>query len=108
MTLPVQYAVDGAAVWVMVGRPESKRWWRNFSRGHPARLRIRGRWVDATGTLVRGDESAAETLAGLDVYRRRFPKAGRALGLPAGADPSEKDLAAAAAKAVFVRFETGT
>lgn len=103
VALPVQYALEGETVWVLVGRPETKRWWRNFEGGAPARLRIRGRWVDATGTVLRGADSADEVAGAFAAYRRRFPKAGRALGLPDGAEPSGANAAVAAA--VLVRFD---
>ena len=108
VSLPVQYALAGDTVWVLVGRPDTKSWWKNFADGAPARLRLRGEWVDETGTVVRGAAGPERASAALAMYRERFPKAGRALGLPVEGAPTAEQLEAAAAKAVFVCFEAAT
>ena len=106
LTTPVQYVRRGNDVLVMVGRPEGKQWWRNFRTPAAARLRIRGAVVAATGRLCAGSEDPAEAAEALGSYLDRFPRAAKALGLPAA--PSAADLDRAARAAVFVVFTTDT
>ena len=40
--LPVQYARDADRVVVHVGHAAGKRWWRNFTDPHPARVTLVG------------------------------------------------------------------
>jgi len=69
--LPVRYAqADGGYV-VLVGRPEQKRWWRNFTTPWPLTVVARGRAVAVEGTLVSGDSEEGLRLAG--AYFARFP-----------------------------------
>lgn len=46
IALPVACARIGDTVVVRVARAESKTWWRNFARPHPASIRRDGRWVN--------------------------------------------------------------
>lgn len=47
---PTQYAELGdGTVMVLVGRPDTKTWWRNFRHPHPVDLLIRGTWLHGTG-----------------------------------------------------------
>lgn len=105
VSLPVQYALAGDTIWVLVGRPDTKSWWKNFVGAAPARLRLRGEWVDETGTAVLGATEPERASAALAAYRERFPKAVRALGLAAEGSPTAEEMAAAAARAVLVCFE---
>jgi deazaflavin-dependent oxidoreductase (nitroreductase family) len=99
-TIPVLYATaaDGGVVALAAG-PEAKQWWRTFSAGAPATLRLDGRVVPAEGHLLGG----AEAREALRVYLGRFPRAARTLG--AVADGSDAELTAAAAAVALVRFE---
>lgn len=78
-TAPVQYAAHGEVVVILVGRPESKTWWRNFTAGHDAELLLAGRWLPVTARAVTGDEEPARAAELLAVYRSRFPRAGKGL-----------------------------
>lgn len=71
VVLPVAYAACGTDVMVLVGHAETKRWWRNFHGGHPARLLIDGRWRTARGEVVGPDRiEYPRLLAG---YRAAHP-----------------------------------
>jgi len=62
---------------ILVGRPETKTWWRNFRHEHDVDLLLQGRWVAATGRAVLGSEEPDEVLSLLDAYGREFPRATR-------------------------------
>jgi len=51
-TIPVGYQRDGDDLVVMVSEARKKQWWRNFRELRGARLRIRGRQLEARGVLV--------------------------------------------------------
>jgi hypothetical protein len=46
------YVTADRAALVMVGRPETKTWWRNFQEPHPAWLLLRGDWQLNWGKLI--------------------------------------------------------
>lgn len=78
-TTPVQYAQRGETIIIVVGRPRTKTWWRNFRRGHDMEFLRRGRWLRLRAEVVLGSEQPDEANALLDVYLQRFPKAARRL-----------------------------
>jgi hypothetical protein len=88
---------------IRVGKPQDKRWWRNFRSPWPVQLirgprRIRGSAVVVPGTTGRGQSIAAAYFA-----TRRG--AARRAGLPRlhrGEQPTPEALQAAAAGLVFV------
>ena len=89
-TNPVGYARDGEALIVLVGWPERKSWWRNLRGGAPVTVVVRGRPLAGRAEVVTGADDPARAAALLEVYRRRFPRAGEDL------DPGD---------AVLVRIE---
>lgn len=101
-TLVIQYVEDGDRLLVWVGRHEQKRWWRNLRSPAPVTLRLRG--VDQTGTgcVI---ASLEERTAALARYLERYPRTrpdGRPRLFAGRWQPSEQELAAAAADAVFI------
>jgi F420H(2)-dependent quinone reductase len=74
--LPVMYAQRGDQLVILVGGPERKRWWRNFTRPHPVRVLLRG--VPRTGI---GHVVGVGRAEAADIYAARFPE------LPVGHDP---------------------
>lgn len=93
VTTPTQYApapgTDGdatAGLVVLVGRPDGKRWWRNFTGGWPLEVLVRGTWVPMSGTALRGHDDPGAVAPLLDAYLERFPKVARTLP----ADPAER------------------
>lgn len=95
IVLPTQYARHGDDVVILVGRPEAKRWWRNFEEPRDLEVLLAGEWHPMTGLAVSGadDPDAAPPL--LAAYLERFPKAVKVLG--AGSDDDRL------ARAVLVR-----
>lgn len=77
---PTQYVELGDEVLILVGRPETKRWWRNFQEDHEVEVLVRGTWRPMVGRAVVGAEDPETVAALLDVYLARFPKAARVLG----------------------------
>jgi hypothetical protein len=92
---PTQYARSGDDLVIVVGRPDTKTWWRNFEDERDLDVLIRRRWVAHRGRAIRG--AAEPDVAGplLDAYLARFPRTARALG---DDDPAER-----LASAVLVR-----
>ncbi len=78
--MPTQYAECGSDVVILVGRPDTKTWWRNFRTERDLELRMRGRWSAMTGIAVVGADDAAGIGPLLDAYLTRFPRARRTLG----------------------------
>lgn len=93
--LPTQYAERGSEVVILVARPETKTWWRNFCTERELDLLIRGRWSTMTASAVVGADDPVGIGPLLDAYLQRFPHATRALG---GGTPDER-----ARRAVVVR-----
>jgi deazaflavin-dependent oxidoreductase (nitroreductase family) len=104
-TLPVGYAQDGDTLYVLVGDYQTKRWWRNLQGGAQVQLRLRGRTVAATGSLLRWESDAEALVGALGHYLALFPAARRSLqitGRPDALDPEA--LRAAAHEVVMVRI----
>jgi hypothetical protein len=54
VVLPVGYRGEAGALWIRVGWPDRKRWWRNLQgEGAPVRVLLRGRWRAGHGVVVR-------------------------------------------------------
>lgn len=103
-TLPVQYASDGTALWVLPGHHAHKTWWRNLVEERPVLLRLRGRDVRATAQAMLGTTATAAVETGLLAYFRRFPRIARQFGLigeRGSIDPQR--LRALAMRSVMVR-----
>ena len=60
--VPVQYRESEGAILVRVGAPARKQWWRNFEPARPASLLVRGREVEATGSVDRRSEEHTSEL----------------------------------------------
>ena len=72
-TLPVQYARDGDAIYIVPGMPEKKTWWRSLRGGAPVRLLLEGKTLAGNAEILEG--GAAGTVPGLEAYLKRFPSA---------------------------------
>jgi len=78
-TTPVQYADAAVGLVVMVGKPETKTWWRNFTEMGQMKVLLKGTWVPMTAHALRGadEPDAVEPL--LRSYAIRFPKVAKSL-----------------------------
>jgi F420H(2)-dependent quinone reductase len=79
ISTPVQYVRTEDELIILVGRPENKRWWRNFRTERALDVLIRGRWLPMTGLSIEGSDQAEVVAPLLELYLRRFPKADRLL-----------------------------
>jgi F420H(2)-dependent quinone reductase len=79
-TTPTQYALHGDDVIILVGRPDTKKWWRNFVDERDIEVLIRGRWILMTARAVVGADEPTTIAPLLRAYVHRFPKAARSIG----------------------------
>ena len=80
ITTPTQYAQRGQDVVILVGRPETKTWWRNFSADREVDVLLRARWTPMTARAVVGADEPATMAPLLGAYAVRFPRAAASLG----------------------------
>lgn len=73
-TLPVQYADTHHGLVVVVGRSETKSWWRNFTELGQAQVLLRGTWTPMTAHALRGADDPEAVTPLLRAYAQRFPK----------------------------------
>ena len=88
---PTQYARRGNDLIILVGRPDTKSWWRNFREERDLDVLVKGRWMPMTGRAVVGSEEPEIVTPLLDAYLERFPKVARQLP---GDSTGEKAVAA--------------
>ena len=73
-TLPVQYADAHHGLVVVVGQPDTKTWWRNFTTMGQAKVLLAGTWVPMTAHALLGSEDPEAVTPLLRSYAARFPK----------------------------------
>jgi hypothetical protein len=72
--LPVMYAELGDRLVVIVGQPDTKTWWRNFTgEVRPANVTVAGRRSSCAARLL--EPGTAEHQLAVDAYRARYPRA---------------------------------
>jgi hypothetical protein len=84
--LPVQYARDGARIWILPGSPEHKTWWRNLREGADVDLVLAGHRTRGHAMVI-DQTRQPEFTEGLTAYLRTVPQARRALGMPENPPP---------------------
>jgi len=72
---PVQFADAHHGLVVLVGTPDAKTWWRNFTTMATISVLLQGRWIPMTAHALRGDEDPEAVAPLLLSYAQRFPKA---------------------------------
>lgn len=77
---PTQYVTVGDDVVILVGRPETKTWWRNFWEPRDLDVLVAGEWRELRGQVRRGIDDPDAVRPLLDAYVAKFPSARRALG----------------------------
>lgn len=88
---------------IRVGRPESKKWWRNFRSPWPIEIVRKGRRIRGSAVVVLGSTGSGQRLAA-DYFSAHHGAARRA-GLPRmhkGELPTPEALQTAAGSLVFV------
>jgi Domain of unknown function (DUF385). len=73
-TLPTQYLQTGKEVWIVVGYPEKKQWWKNFASALPVSLCLRGEWVSGMAVALSGEKDRAELTRGLTEVVHLIPE----------------------------------
>jgi len=73
-TLPVQYADTHHGLVVVVGEPETKTWWRNFTEMGQATVLLKGEWTPMTAHALRGANDPDAVTPLLRSYAQRYPK----------------------------------
>ena len=103
LATPVECVGDAGHLFVFVGQPNQKQWWRNVQADPRVTIDVRGRRVPGVATVhVGSDPSVAEDLAS---YIEHRPRVGSALGLPAKGRVDRAALARLAERVVSVRVE---
>jgi hypothetical protein len=74
---PTQYARCGEDLVILVGKPYTKSWWRNFRSDHDLEVLVAGEWLPMVGRAVVGAEDPDAVAPLLEAYLARFPKADR-------------------------------
>jgi deazaflavin-dependent oxidoreductase (nitroreductase family) len=78
-TTPVQYADAHVGLVVLVGKPETKTWWRNFTDMGQVQVLLKGTWVPMTAHALRGKDEPEAVTPLLRSYAARFPKVTKTL-----------------------------
>lgn len=102
--LPVRYASAAHGYVVRIGRPEAKRWWRNFSEPWPLTAIIRGTSIPAIGHDIPGDSDEGAELAVAYLGRYRGSARHQGLRVRKGETPSRQDVRRAAAGLLFLEL----
>jgi hypothetical protein len=78
-TLPVQYADTHSGLVVVVGDPDTKTWWRNFTTLGQAQVMVAGSWIPMTAHALIGSEDPEAVTPLLRSYAARFPNVVKSL-----------------------------
>ncbi len=71
---PVQYARQGQTIWIMVGAPQQKVWWKNLIGGALVRLCLQGSWQEGQGKAILGSEDPQGVQQGLAQFISSYPQ----------------------------------
>lgn len=70
---PVQYVRGDDSIWIMVGFPEKKNWWRNLTGGAPVRVCLEGKWQTGHAEAFSGKTDAGQVKLGLEAFIAHYP-----------------------------------
>jgi deazaflavin-dependent oxidoreductase (nitroreductase family) len=104
-TLPLSYAGGDDRLYLCT-RPGVAAWWHNLRGGAAVQLRLRGRDLDATASVL--DPASPEALEGLRRFVTRNPRTGEmlyAVGRDVAGKPREEDLKREVVRSVVVRLD---
>ena len=100
--LPVRYAAAGQGWVVRIGRPEAKRWWRNFTAPWPLTVTVAGRPIAAAGHVVHGESDEGTDIAAAFFARYRGSARHQGLRVRKGETARREDVRRAAAGLLFL------
>jgi len=98
-TFPVQYVREGEVLWIYVGDPGEKTWWRNLVPEGRVEVLLRRRLRNGRGLALSHDAAPEAVEEGLRRYVDRFPGTARRLRIPTEDDA----IAPTAAGTIIVR-----
>ena len=106
-SLPVQYVSDIRTIYIIVGMPEKKTWWRNLRRSATVQLLLRGKCAIGNAVVLEGDADVEIIAKALNLYLRRFPAATKKRSIRVDEDGSlnQDDVRQSASNTVVVRAE---
>jgi hypothetical protein len=105
--LPVGCQLFENGFLIRVGKPETKKWWRNFRQPWPIEIVRKGRHIRGSAVAVLGSTGSGQRVAAEYFVKHRG--AAKRAGLPKlhkGELPTAEQLQAAAAPMVFVVVST--
>ena len=77
---------------ILVGRPDTKTWWCNFTTHRDIDVLIQRTWLPMTARAVIGADEPNTVTPFLDAHLVRFPRAGRALGGDTGGSLAQRSV----------------
>ena len=103
LATPVECVQGHGHVFIYVGQPDQKQWWRNVKANPQVTIDVQGQRVPGVATVHRGcDPDIEQDLA---AYVDHHPQVARSLGLPAHGPIDRTALARAADRVVAVRID---
>jgi hypothetical protein len=100
--LPVRFAIGADGYVVRIGRPEAKRWWRNFTEPWPLTVIVQGRSIAAMGHVVVGERDEGTDLAAAYFTRYRGSARHQGLRIRKGEQAEREDVRRAATGLLFL------
>ena len=106
-SLPVQYVSDNRTIYIIVGMPEKKTWWRNLRRSATVQLLLKGKGVTGNAIVLEGDAVVEIIAKALNLYLKRFPAATKNRGIRVDENGSfnQDDVRQSASNTVVVQVE---
>ena len=106
-SLPVQYVSDIRTIYIIVGMPEKKTWWRNLRRGATVQLLLMGKGLPGYAIVLEGESDIQTINRALNLYLRLFPAAAKKRGIRVDEDGTfnQDDVRQSASTTVVVRVE---
>jgi deazaflavin-dependent oxidoreductase (nitroreductase family) len=100
---PVECVHEAGQLFILVGHPETKQWWRNVMASPDVLVEVDGHDVPGRATVHTGTDETAEH--DLRVYLEHRPRVARSLGVEPGSSHNRDGLTAATARTVSVRID---
>jgi membrane protease YdiL (CAAX protease family) len=100
---PVECVHEAGQLYVLVGHPGTKQWWRNVMANPDVLVEVDGHDVPGHATVHTGSDPTAER--DLGTYLEQKPRVARSLGVRADQGHEELALADVTARSVSVRID---
>ena len=100
---PVECVHEAGQLYVLVGHPDAKQWWRNVVANPEVLVEVDGHDVTGRATVHAGPDDTAEH--DLGVYLEHRPRVARLMGVQSEPGRERESLVDAAARTVSVRID---